>query len=61
MKGGPRIMWISGSYRRTDSQQGLAYRVDEECDCMVGSICGVAGSEEVGKDGVNSIEKRLMD
>ena len=54
-------MWISGSYRRTDSQQGLAYRVDEECDCTVGSTCGVTGSEEVEKDGVNSIEKRLMD
>ena len=58
MKGGPRIMQISGSHRSTDSQQGLAYRVGEECDCAVGNPCGVTSSEEVGKDGVNGIGRK---
>lgn len=51
-------MQISESYRKTDSQQHLAYRVGEESDCAVGNPCGVTGSEEVGKDGVNSTDRK---
>lgn len=32
--------------------------MNKEGDCMVGSTCGVTVSEEVGKDGMNSVSRK---